>query len=124
MTGPKQRFGSRISRPLEHSEDENTARIRDFHAGIDASTGYLREDSAAIDRCTVITTVRSSEHVRSAAARMPRRALTSPLAVALARAPAARCFAPGLSVARSGERPSSRSDGEHNRTRQRRPRAS
>jgi hypothetical protein len=66
MTGPKQRFGSRISRPLEHREDEHTARIRDFHAGIDASTGYLREDSAAIDRCTVITTVRSSEHVRSA----------------------------------------------------------
>jgi hypothetical protein len=44
LTGPNEGYGFGVSGPFEESEDEHTARIRDFLADIDPATGYLRED--------------------------------------------------------------------------------
>jgi hypothetical protein len=44
LSGPNEGYGFGVSGPFEESEDEHTARIRDFLAHIDPATGYLRED--------------------------------------------------------------------------------
>ena len=44
LTGPNNGYGFGMSGTFEHSDDDHKARIRDFLADIDPSTGYLREE--------------------------------------------------------------------------------
>ncbi|HET9021506.1 MAG TPA: hypothetical protein VFN34_06445 [Ornithinibacter sp.] len=44
LSGPNAGYGFGLSGPFECGADEHAARIREFLAGIDPTTGYLAED--------------------------------------------------------------------------------
>ena len=44
LSGPNDGYGFGVSGPFAYGDDEHAARIREFLAGIDPTTGYLTEE--------------------------------------------------------------------------------